>query len=235
MYGGESWTIKKAKHWIIDAFQQWCWRRLLTVSWTARRSKQSILKEISPEYILEGWILKLQYFCSLMQRVDLLEKTLMLGKTEDRSRRGQQRIRWLDGITNSMDMVWATPGESEGWGSLVCCSSWGHKESDMTDQLNDNIAFLIKCLLMPITNFYYIAFLVLWNIVEYSRTRTYPSERSRKYTLLMPSKHNVSCEFSYHHEILWLVLQSMGWLFLLTPFYFTQAQSCSHRFVSGDL
>ena len=95
--------------------------------------------------------------------------------------------------------------------------------------------FLIKCLLMPITNFYSIAFLVLWNIVEYSRTRTYPSETSRKYTLLMPSKHNVSCEFLYHHEILWLVLQFMGWLFLLTPFYFTQAQSCSHHFVSGDL
>ena len=106
MYGCESWTIKKAEHRRIDAFELWCWRRLLRVPWTARRSSQSILKEISPEYSLEGLMLKLkfQYFCHLMQRTDSLEKTLMLGKTEGGRRRGRQRMRWLDGVTDSMDM-----------------------------------------------------------------------------------------------------------------------------------
>ena len=105
MYGRESWTIKKAEHWRTDAFELRCWRRLLRVPWTARRSNQSILKEISTEYSLEGLILKLkfQYFGHLMQRTDSLEKTLMLGKIEGRRRRGQQRIRWLDGITDLMD------------------------------------------------------------------------------------------------------------------------------------
>ena len=105
MYGCESWTMKKAECQRIDAFELWCWRRLLRVPWTARRSNQSILKEISPEYSLEGLMLKLklQYFGHLMQRTDTFEKTLMLGKIEG-GRRGQQRIRWLDGITDSMDM-----------------------------------------------------------------------------------------------------------------------------------
>ena len=105
MYGCESWTIKKAEHQRIDAFELWCWRRLLRVPWTARRSNQSILKEISPEYSLEGLMLKLklQYFGHLIQRTDSLEKTLMLGKAEGR-RRGRQRMRWLDGITDSIDM-----------------------------------------------------------------------------------------------------------------------------------
>ena len=106
MCGCESWTIRKAEHQRIDAFELWCWRRLLRVPWTARRSNQSILKEISPEYSLEGLMLKLklQYFGHLMRRNDSLEKTLMLGKIEGRRRRGQQRIRWLDDNTNSMDM-----------------------------------------------------------------------------------------------------------------------------------
>ena len=106
MYGCESWTIKKAERRRIDAFEPWCWRRLLRVPWTARRSNQSILKEISPEYLLEGLMLKLklQYFGHLMRRTDSFEKTLMLGKIEDGRRRGQQRMRWLDDITNSMDM-----------------------------------------------------------------------------------------------------------------------------------
>ena len=106
MYGCESWTVKKAERRRIDAFELWCWRRLLRVPWTARRSKQSILKEISPECSLEKLMLKLklQYFGHLMQRTDSLEKTLMLGKIEGRRRRGQQRMRWLDGITDSMDM-----------------------------------------------------------------------------------------------------------------------------------
>ena len=106
MYGCEIWTINKAEHWEIDAFELWCWRRLLRVPWTARRSNQSILKEISPEYSLEGLMLKLklQYFGHLMRRTDYLEKTLMLGKIEGRRRRGQLRMRWLNGITNSMEM-----------------------------------------------------------------------------------------------------------------------------------
>ena len=106
MYECESWTIKKAEHQRIDAFELWCWRRLLRISWTARRSNQSILKEISAEYSLEVLTLKLklQYFGHPMQRTDSLEKTLMLGKIEVRRRRGRQRMRWLDGITNSMDM-----------------------------------------------------------------------------------------------------------------------------------
>ena len=104
MYGCKSWTIKKAERRRIDVFELWCWRRLLRVPWTARRSNQSILKEISPEYSLEGLMLKLQYFGHLMQRANSLEKTLMLGKIEGRRRRGRQRMRWLDGITDSMDM-----------------------------------------------------------------------------------------------------------------------------------
>ena len=106
MYGCESWTIKNAESQRIDAFELWCWRRLLRVPWTARRSNQSILKEISPGISLEGMMLKLklQYFGHLMWRADSLEKTLMLGKIESRRRRGRQRMRWLDGITDSMDM-----------------------------------------------------------------------------------------------------------------------------------
>ena len=106
MYGCESWTVKKAERRRIDASELWCWRRLLRVPWTARRSNQSILKEISPGISLEGLMLKLkfQYFGHLMQRADSFEKTLMLGKIEGRRRRGQQRMRWLDGITDSMDM-----------------------------------------------------------------------------------------------------------------------------------
>ena len=106
LYGCESWNIKKAKHQRTDAFQLWCWRRLLRVPWTARRSNQSILKEISPEYSLEGLMLKLKLQCfgHLMQRVNSLEKTLMLGKTEGRRRRGHQRMRWLDGIIDSTSL-----------------------------------------------------------------------------------------------------------------------------------
>ena len=127
MYGCESWTIKKAEHRIIDALELWCWRRLLSVPWTARGSNQSILKEINPEYSLEGLMLKLklQYFGHLMQRANSLEKTLMLGKTEGQRRR-QQRMRYLNGI-NGLEFAQAL-GDGEGQGSLSCCSPWGHKE-----------------------------------------------------------------------------------------------------------
>ena len=126
MYGCESWTIKKAECQRIDAFELWCWRRLLKVPWTAKRSGQSILNEVNPEYSLEELMLrlKLQYFGHLMWRIDSLEKTLMLGKIESRRRRGWQRTGWLDGITDSMDM---SLSKLQAMGSLMCCSLWGRK------------------------------------------------------------------------------------------------------------
>ena len=137
-YGCESWTIKKAECQRIDAFELWCWRRLLRVPWTSRRHNQSILKEISPESSLKGLMLKLklQYFGHLMQSADSLEKTLMLGKTQGRRRRGRQdeMVGWHH-LLNGHGFGW-TPGVGDGQGGLACCGSWGRKESDTTEQLN---------------------------------------------------------------------------------------------------
>ena len=147
MCGCENWTIKKAERWRIDAFELWCWRRLLRVAWTAKKSNQSILKESSPEYLLEGLVLKLklQYFGHLMQRTDSLEKTLMLGKIEVRRRRGWQRIRWLDGITDSMGMslskLWELSSTRTGRPDVIERLNW----TELIDHHYHNY-FLAYCL-----------------------------------------------------------------------------------------
>ena len=171
IYGCESWTIKKSEHQRIDPFELWCWRRLLRVLWTARRSNQSILKEISPGCSLEDWCWrwKFQYFGHLMQRADSFEKTLMVGKLKGRRRRGRQRMIWLDGIIDSI-------GHEFGWTSrvgdrqevLACCSSWGHRVGhDWATELNWTDSVFKTNLWQMMKSRYYT---MMWNGRDYGES-----------------------------------------------------------------
>jgi len=173
MYGCESWSIKKAERWSIDAFELCCWRRLLRVPWTTRQSNQSILKEVSPGCSLEGLMLKLklQYFGHLMWRADSMENSLMLGKIEGRRRRGWQRMRWVGWHhrLNGHEFGW-TPGVGDGQGGLVCCSSWNRKELDTTERLNWTKHIFDNCFSYSLydsrIDVFIISWCLLWSLVQ---------------------------------------------------------------------
>ena len=167
MHGCESWTIKKAECLRIDVFELWCWRRLLRVPWTTRRSNQSILKEINSEYSLEGLMLKLklQHFGHMMLRADSLEKTLILGKIEGRRRRGWQRMVWWHHWLSGHEFEQATGDAVEQW-SLECHSPWSYKESDMTEWLNNKIYTYLLCVYMYVWH-------SAWYIVQNTHTHIF--------------------------------------------------------------
>ena len=205
VYRCESWTIKKAECQRIDAFELWCWRRLLRVPWTERRSNQSILNEISHKYSLEGLMLKLklQYFGHLMWRTDSLGKTLMLGNTEGRRRRGCQRLRWLE-WHHQLDghEFEQAPGVGDGQGSLACCSPWGHQGSDTTEQLNWTESLLIK---YPSTLLACHLVANIWNMRHQSQAKMTFSlfiTLGEQYTETSPPKQNLwpmGCLSSFTH------------------------------------
>ena len=213
MYRCESWAIKKAGHWRIDAFKLWCWRRLLRVSWTARRSNQSILKEISPEYSLKGLMLKLkfQYFVHLRQRANSLGKTLMLGKNEGRRRRGWPRMR-LKG--HEFEQIL---GDSEGQGILACCSPWSGKKSDTTLLLkNNNLLLVIYSHLSPYTFLIFLqnyplnnnTFKNIYLLDSSSFLQVKGTQTTGKYTCILwktfPSKLFPNCTFTEKEKKSWI-------------------------------
>ena len=212
----------------IDGFELWCWRRPLRVPWTARKSNQSILKEISPGISLEGMMLKLklQYFGHLMQRVDSLEKTLMLGGIGDRKRRGRQRMRWLDGITNSMDMRLSELWELDGQGGLACCDSWGRKESDMTEWLHWTelmCSFLLCC---------WKRMFAMINVLSWQTSVIFQLGIHLTFLLPLPLlgvKEVLFSEFSF--QIFWKFKLSCPWLSALLTWIWLSARAWLHLFL----